>query len=86
MVLTAVFKEFQDGYSAFIEELPGANTQGKTINEARHNLVEAVELILESNISFWNHGVIHRYHEENDVHTYHIHEVYYDENGSDEGW
>jgi len=49
MILTAVFKEFQNGYSAFIEGLPGANTQGKTINEARHHLVEAVELILESN-------------------------------------
>jgi len=49
MILTAVFKEFQDGYAAFIEELPGVNTQGKTINEARRNLVEAVELIFESN-------------------------------------
>ncbi len=37
-------------------------------------------------MSFWNHRVVHRYHEENDTHTYHIHEVYYDENGSIEGW
>ncbi len=49
ITLTAVFKEFQDGYAAFVEELPGANTQGKTINEARSNLIEAVELIFESN-------------------------------------
>jgi len=37
-------------------------------------------------MSFWNHRVIHRYHEETDSHTYHIHEVYYDDNGFVEGW
>ena len=49
MTLTAVFQKFPEGYAAFVEELPGANTQGKTLNEARKNLVEAVDLILESN-------------------------------------
>lgn len=49
MTLTAVFQKFPDGYAAFVEELPGANTQGKTLEEARRNLAEAVELILESN-------------------------------------
>jgi len=49
MRFTAVFQKFPEGYSAFIEELPGANTQGKTLEEARRNLVEAVELILEAN-------------------------------------
>ena len=49
MNLTAVFKEFPEGYAAFVEELPGANSQGKTLNEARKNLIEATELILESN-------------------------------------
>ena len=49
MTLTAVFQEFPDGYAAFVEELPGANTQGKTLSEARRNLAEAVTLILESN-------------------------------------
>jgi predicted RNase H-like HicB family nuclease len=49
MMLTAVFQKFPEGYAAFVEELPGANTQGKTLDEARKNLVEAVELILESN-------------------------------------
>jgi len=38
-----------DVYIAFIEELPGANTQGETMDEARANLKEAVELILETN-------------------------------------
>jgi len=49
MKLTAVFQKFPDGYAAFIEELPGANTQGKTLEEARNNLSEAVELVLETN-------------------------------------
>lgn len=49
MMLTAVYKKFPEGYAAFVEELPGANTQGKTIKEARANLKEAVALILESN-------------------------------------
>ena len=34
---------------AFVEELPGANTRGATIEEARTNLQEAVELVLEAN-------------------------------------
>lgn len=47
--LTAVFMEVPEGYIAFVEELPGTNTQGKTLEEARDNLREAVELILEAN-------------------------------------
>jgi len=48
--LTAVFmKAPEGGYVAFVEELPGANTQGETIEEARANLREAVELVLEAN-------------------------------------
>jgi predicted RNase H-like HicB family nuclease len=47
---TAVFQEAEEGgYIAFVEELPGANTQGETLDEARENLREAVELILEAN-------------------------------------
>jgi len=37
---TAVFKKFPEGYAAFVEELPGANTQGATLDEARANLAE----------------------------------------------
>jgi len=37
------------GYVAFIEELPGANTQGRTLEEARANLEEAVGMVLEAN-------------------------------------
>jgi len=49
MSLTAVFMKVPEGYIAFVEELPGANTQGDTLEEARENLVEAVELVLEAN-------------------------------------
>ena len=49
MRLTAVYRKFPQGYSAFVEELPGANTQGETLEEARRNLAEAVELVLEAN-------------------------------------
>lgn len=50
MEFTAVFKEAPEGgYVAFVEELPGANTQGETLNEARENLREAVSLVLEAN-------------------------------------
>lgn len=47
--LTAVFRKFPDGYAAFVEELPGANTQGATLEEARANLKEAIALVLEAN-------------------------------------
>ena len=47
--LTAVFKKVPEGYIGFVEELPGANTQGKTLEEARSNLEEAVQLVFEAN-------------------------------------
>ena len=48
--LTAVFKPAEEGgYVAFVEELPGANTQGATLEEARANLREAAELVIEAN-------------------------------------
>ena len=47
--LTAVFQEVPEGYIGFVEELPGANTQGATLAEARANLEEAVHLVLAAN-------------------------------------
>lgn len=47
--LTAVFQKVPEGYIAFVEELPGANTQGASLEEARANLQEAIELVLEAN-------------------------------------
>jgi predicted RNase H-like HicB family nuclease len=49
MSFTAVYMRVPEGYIAFVEELPGANTQGATIEEARENLQEAVALVLEAN-------------------------------------
>lgn len=49
MNFTAVFEKVPEGYVAFVEELPGANAQGATLDEARENLREAVELVIEAN-------------------------------------
>ena len=49
MELTAVYQKVPEGYIAFVEELPGANSQGATLDEARANLKEAVLLVLEVN-------------------------------------
>lgn len=53
MVLTAVYEEVPEseggGYVAYTEELPGAITQGDTLEEARANLRDAIELLLEAN-------------------------------------
>lgn len=49
MHLTAVFQKVAEGYIGFVEELPGANTQGATLEEVRANLAEAVDLVLEAN-------------------------------------
>ena len=48
---TAVYVEVPEGYAAFVEELPGANAQGASVEEARENLQEAIELVLEANRS-----------------------------------
>ena len=49
MEFTAVFQKVPEGYIAFVEELPGANTQAATLDEARNNLKEAGALVLEAN-------------------------------------
>jgi predicted RNase H-like HicB family nuclease len=49
MNLTAVYIKVEEGYIAFVEEIPGANTQGATLAEARENVKEAVEIVLEAN-------------------------------------
>lgn len=49
MKLTAVFEKVGEWWLGYVEELPGANTQGRTMDEARENLREAVQLIIEAN-------------------------------------
>ena len=46
---TGVFEQDGDWWIAYIEEIPGVNSQGRTIEEARENLKEAVHLIIEAN-------------------------------------
>ncbi|MEO6813696.1 MAG: type II toxin-antitoxin system HicB family antitoxin [Ginsengibacter sp.] len=47
--LTAVFEEAEEGgYIAFFEELPGVNTQGETLSEAKINLLEALNLVMDT--------------------------------------
>jgi predicted RNase H-like HicB family nuclease len=46
---TAVYRKVPEGFIALVEELPGANTQGATLEKARTNLEEAVALVLEAN-------------------------------------
>ncbi len=49
ITVNAIYRKVPEGYIGFVEELPGANTQGATLNETRENLIEAVQLVLESN-------------------------------------
>ena len=49
ITLTAVFQKVSEGYSRYVEELSGANTQGITLDETRENLKEAVELVVVAN-------------------------------------
>jgi predicted RNase H-like HicB family nuclease len=51
LTLNAVYLKVPEGYIGFVEELPGANTQGKTLEEARENLREAVALVIDANRS-----------------------------------
>ena len=45
----AVYEQHGKWWIAYVEELPGANTQGETLEEARENLKEAIQLVLEAN-------------------------------------
>jgi predicted RNase H-like HicB family nuclease len=47
--LTAIFEKSPQGYIGYIEELPGTNTQGVTLEETRINLIEAIQLVIEAN-------------------------------------
>ena len=49
LTLTKIFQKVPEGYLAFVEELPGANTQAETLDKARNNLEEAIQLVLEAN-------------------------------------
>jgi predicted RNase H-like HicB family nuclease len=46
---TAVYEQSGEWWIGHVEELPGATTQGRTLDEARENLKEAAALIIEAN-------------------------------------
>ena len=50
ITFTAIYEEAEEGgHIGWIAELPGANTQGETLEEARENLIDAMQMILEAN-------------------------------------
>jgi predicted RNase H-like HicB family nuclease len=50
ITFTAIYEEAEEGgYIGYIAELPGANTQGETLEETRENLLEAMQMIMEAN-------------------------------------
>ena len=55
---TAVYQKVPQGYVAWVEELPGANTQGETLLETKENLKEAITLVLEANRAISRRGQI----------------------------
>lgn len=58
MQFTAVFMEVPEGYIGFVEELPGANTQGETLDATRENLREAVQMVLDANREIAERSII----------------------------
>ncbi len=46
---TSIIEKRGRWYVAYIEEIPGVNTQGRTLAEARRNLKEALKLVIETN-------------------------------------
>lgn len=46
---TAIIKKINGGYVGYAAELPGANTQGETVEETLENLKEAIVLVLQAN-------------------------------------
>ena len=54
---TAVYMKRGKWYVAYVEEIPGVNTQGHTLSEAKRNLREALVLVLEA-----NRALAHRTH------------------------
>ena len=48
---SAVYKKTKDWYVGWVEEMPGVNVQGKTLEEAKENLREALDLVLAANRS-----------------------------------
>ena len=46
---TAIYKKVHGGYTAWVEEMPGVISEGKTKKEAKKNIKDALALMLETN-------------------------------------
>jgi predicted RNase H-like HicB family nuclease len=46
---TRVYVKVSEGFIGYVLELPGANTQGETLEETKSNLEEAIDLVLDAN-------------------------------------
>ncbi len=57
--LTAVFEQSPQGYIGYVEEVPGANTQGATLEETKANLLEAIPLVLQANRQLAEEAITH---------------------------
>ena len=55
---TVVFQKVSEGYIGSVSDLPGANTQGATLDEARVNLAEAVQLVLAANRALREESIV----------------------------
>jgi predicted RNase H-like HicB family nuclease len=53
---TAVYQKRGKWYVAYVEEIPGVNTQGRTLREAKRNLREALSMVLETNRALAHHA------------------------------
>lgn len=62
MKLTAVYEDTGEWIIAYIAEIPGVNTQGKTIEDARENLKDALQMVLEANrkLSMQNQNITYK--------------------------
>ncbi|TAK04280.1 type II toxin-antitoxin system HicB family antitoxin [Patescibacteria group bacterium] len=49
MQCTAVYQKHGDWYLGWVEEIPGVNTQGKTMKEAKENLKDALSMVVDAN-------------------------------------
>ena len=54
---TAIIEQDDDWYIAYCPEIPGANGQGRTVDECRANLAVAIELILEDRLEDGLRGI-----------------------------
>lgn len=61
---TLSFISVTEGFIGYVEELPGANSQGNTLEETRNNLIEAIDLILEANKYLFNIDKLNLAHQE----------------------